>query len=188
MKPTSQMNISYKEKVSYKINEKNIIIAIEDDWLLAAKTGKADDLLDINNVLETNLFSYISEDSTRMYYDVIFQKCRLFNKNHNIAYRCDSPTHKRFMEMHIHPLSNGHLSILNYLKKEELFNNPIHITEKSIHTIKNPIKRCSICNDLKLKEKTEWVHPDLLAKEKEQHFFVIHSICPKCQNRNWRAL
>ena len=176
--------MEYKEKVSYKVDKKNVIVEVSDDWVAAAKVGEANDLIDVNSVLGTKLFSYILGDSTRMYYDVIFQKCRLLKKEHKIAYRCDSSTHKRFMEMQIVPRSSKDLDIYNYLIKDEPFRHPINIYENVPYNRKKPVMRCSICNSLKLSLNSEWVFPEDLVQNEEQDFTVIYSVCPNCRSKN----
>lgn len=179
--------MEYKEKVSYKIDKDNIIIEIFDDWITAAKVGQASDLINVNSVLGTKLLSYILGDSTRMYYDAIFQKCRLLNEEHKIEYRCDSPTHKRTMEMQIIPNEDKNIDIYNFLIKEEPFKNAIYVHENTTSNIRNPIVRCSVCNHLKLKTNGEWMPPEHLVQKEELNFIVIHSVCPQCKNRDWRG-
>jgi hypothetical protein len=179
--------MEYIEKVSYKIDRKNTIIEIFDDWENAASVGNAQNLINPKRVIGNPIFKYIGGDSTKMYYDVIFQKCRLLNKEHKIDYRCDSPTHKRFMQMHILPLNNGQLSIVNYLLNEEAFINAVFI-EDVTNTKKSHIMRCSICNKLKLRINSDWIAPGTLAQKEEQNFAVIHTICPSCKKIDWRRI
>ncbi|MBN2664846.1 MAG: hypothetical protein JXR68_14460 [Bacteroidales bacterium] len=174
------------EKVSYKINKDNIIVDIFDDWIRAAVTGKASNLADLNNVIGKNILSYFHNDTTQMYYNTVFQKCRLLQQKHSLEYRCDSPTHKRYMKMELVPFANKDINILNYLLKEEPFSYPIYIHEstKNNKTLYNI--RCSICNNIKLKGENQWIKPDALTKVEEQSLFVIHSVCPDCQKKEWR--
>lgn len=180
------MKMNYKEKVSYKIDKQNIIVEIFDDWVNAAKIGKADYLIDTNNVLGTKIFSYVMGDSTRMYYDVIFQKCRLLNKPHTIDYRCDSPTHMRYMQMQIVPKQLNSLYLYNFLLKEEPFQKKIIITDSTHNCNTGLISRCSICNSLKFHINGEWIPPESLKTKNEEDFLVIHTVCPKCKNVDWR--
>ena len=177
--------MNYKEKVSYKIDKQNVIVEIFDDWVNAAKIGKADYLIDTQNVLGTKIFSYVMGDSTRMYYDVIFQKCRLLNKTHFIDYRCDSPTHMRYMQMQIVPQQFKSLYLYNFLLKEEPFQKKISITDSS-NSNGGLISRCSICNSLKFHINGDWIPPESIDSKEEEDFLVIHTVCPRCKKLNWR--
>jgi len=177
------MDEPFLEKVSYRINRHNIIVDAFNDWNKAATAGRAGVLTDLQNVIGKNLFLYLQDDTTRMYYSTIFQKCRLLQKSHLLEYRCDSPTHMRFMKMEVIPYPNNDIVFNNYLIREEPFSYRvnIHVNQNTVGTEFNV--RCSICNRLKLDGNNEWVSPESMAKEKEQNIFVIHSVCLDCQKR-----
>ena len=175
--------MNYIERVTYLIDKENRIIEVSNDWMKAALNGEAKDLTHLNSIIGKELFSYITDDATRMYYDVIFKSCRILKRSHSIAYRCDSPTHKRFMKMNIIPESDENLHIENYLVKEEPFENEIYISEDSNGYSNQSILRCTICNSLQLKKDGHWETPENLVKEKKRSLRVIHSVCPTCQDK-----
>ena len=146
---------AYIEKVSYRINEKNEIIDVFDSWNNAALVGHADELLDMKRIIGMSIFSVLHDDNTRMYYDSVFQKCRLLKKGHMLEYRCDSPTHKRFMKMELVPLANNDIDLFNYLLREEPFSHPLTIHDCTGSQNVSYTKRCSICKSLQFTGKTE---------------------------------
>ncbi|MAD97969.1 MAG: hypothetical protein CMB99_11645 [Flavobacteriaceae bacterium] len=178
--------MEYIEKVSYQVDKSNTIVEVSDDWIKAATVGQADDLTVKEKVIGRSILSYIVGEATKMYYQVVFGKCRRLGKEHTINYRCDSPSHKRFMQMVIKPDTNESLNINNYLLREEPFNNPVHI-EETTGNFRNPTQRCSICNKLKLSKTDDWKAPEELSKEESKEYIVIHTICPSCHGKDWRS-
>lgn len=172
------------DRVSYQIDKRDVIVGIYDNWITAAKVGKASNLIDTTNILGTELLSYITGNSTKVYYDIVFQKCRFFNVNHIVEYRCDSPTHMRFMEMQIIPEANGLLTIHNYLLKQVPFKNSLNILDISEGGRKTEIKRCSICNKLKLDYNDVWINPEVLVHFEEKFYSVIHTVCNNCSKKD----
>lgn len=168
------------EKVSYKIDSQNKIIEVYDSWKNAAEVGKASEKLDPNSVLDKYILNYVTGDVTKVYYYIMYTECRRLKKKLSLTYRCDSPTHKRFMEMEMTPEEDNCITIENFLLKEEPFKHPVHIKDETENLLIPPrFLRCAICNSLKIDD--EWVLPENIPVNKEKEYKVIHSICPTCQ-------
>lgn len=170
----------FLEKVSYKIDGQNKIIEVYDSWEKAAEVGKAAKDLDPNQIIDKYILSYVSGDLTKVYYYIMYTECRRLQKKLSLTYRCDSPTHKRFMEMEMTPGDQNTITIENYLLKEEPFEHPINIKDETDNLLSlTQILRCAICNSLKIEG--EWLLPESVIAEKEKEYRVIHTICPTCQ-------
>ena len=95
------------KKVVYEIDSTNKIISLGEGWNEAAKEGGAQKELGEEEVVGSYLQSHVASDPTKMYYDAVFKLCRIKNEPLEREYRCDSPTHKRFMKMTLYPLENN---------------------------------------------------------------------------------
>ena len=175
------MEMKYKEKTSYSIDAENVIIDVFDDWIRAAVKGNGPKLLNVNQIIGTNLLLHIQDEPTRMYYSIMFQKTRQSKKTQKLEYRCDSPTHRRYMIMHIVPSSNDKLHIYNFLIKDEPFDYAIYVLEKP-NSKGTEICRCSICNYLKLSPNGDWIPPEDFVKNENKQLEVVHVVCPSCRN------
>lgn len=179
--------MSAESIIKLVIDKKNKIIAIGGEWDSAAKQGNAVESLAEDKVLGKSIESFLGGDVTQMYYDAVFKLCRLKNETIVREYRCDSPTHRRYMKMVLTPLEDGSIQMTHETLKEIPFENEVTIVDKtleknfmSVHT-----KRCSICNRLLYPNSNKWVSPEELSEEKPLYVKVIHSVCEDCKNINW---
>lgn len=178
--------------VSLTVDRFDRIIAVSDNWDEVAQQGKAKTSIQNNQVLGKEFNSFIRDERTRMYFDASLKLCRVRNETLFRTYRCDSPTHKRFMELELVPLPNKSVAMNHYLLKEEPFANLIEIED--VEDKQNPFHagifqyvRCSLCNALKPVGSHEWLEPATMVTEHAQQFKVIHSVCPDCKAKVWRA-
>ena len=187
----SEQNASNQESkillVSLMLDINNQIIAVSDSWDCNAKIGHAKASVYARNILGKNLQDYISSDETVMYIDTALKLTRLTDKIHYKPYRCDSPTHKRFMEMEITPLANGELSINHFLLFEEPFSKPLFLQDVSQQSVRpiSYLMRCSLCNDLKDPVTDEWLMAEKFDAQESAPISVIHTVCPSCKEKRW---
>lgn len=182
---------------SLVVDKLNRIVSINDEcWMEQAKLGNAEEALQPKNVLDAFLSDFIRDDNTTMYIEAVMSLCRLRKEPIYREYRCDSPTHKRFMELELIPKENGHIEMVHYLIKEEPFDAEVNIIDiaskknelekpKTANKHRNYYLRCSMCNALMPPDSTEWIEPGELVKGTEGPFKVIHTICNKCSSTLW---
>jgi hypothetical protein len=173
--------------ITLTIDKNNIVTEIGGEWDEAAKAGHAQEALSKDKVIGKEIEHYLGSDTTQMYYDAIFKLCRLKNETIVRDYRCDSPTHERYMRMTIIPLKNNAIEMQHELIKEIPFKNDVNIEDmkNSKHMSYKYAKRCSICNRLLYPDSDVWHFPEELNQEKALNVKVIHTVCPKCKNKNW---
>jgi hypothetical protein len=170
------------------VDKKNKIIALGGEWDNAAKEGGASESLTKERVIGQNIESYFSGDVTQMYYDAIFKLCRLKNETIEREYRCDSPTHKRYMVMRLIPLGDGSIEMQHETLEETPFEHEIVIQDKTPQVqngFTSYTKRCSVCNQLQYPNGKKWVSPEELCKEESLHIKVIYTVCSLCKNKTW---
>lgn len=194
---TKSDNAQKKRTTSLVVDKLNRIISVDDEcWLEQAKLGNAEEALQLKNVLNNFLSDFIRDDNTTMYIEAVISLCRLRNETIYREYRCDSPTHKRFMELELIPKEYGHIEMVHYLIREEPFDDEVNIidmateqdnteTAKSSNKPRKYYLRCSMCNSLMPPDSTEWMEPGELIKHSDGPFRVIHTICDKCSSTLW---
>jgi len=169
------------------VDELGIIESVGGGWEQAADAGGAAENLKPQNVIGRPLGCLVGNDVTRMYYETVFKICRLRRKTLSRNYRCDLPTHKRFMQVTLTPLARGRVEMRHQLLHEEPFDNVFTSTEadESSGSSSALALRCSVCNQLRLSGSQSWVEPETLVGEAPRQLSVIHTICPACKNTNW---
>lgn len=191
------MSPTKKITTSLIVDKLNRIIAVDDKWLDEAELGNAEDKLQPEKIMEHFLADYIQDDNTTMYVEAILALCRLRNEKVYRPYRCDSPTHKRFMELELIPQSLGQVKMVHYLLKEEAFENEVTIEDigKSLKSkqktnankaTRSYYLRCSMCNALKAPDSEEWRDPGEISTPNLNHFKVIHTVCKNCSQTPWK--
>jgi len=177
--------------VIYTIDKKNKIIDIGGSWQEAAQQGNADHQLSRENVIGKPIEDFVCSDETQMYYDAIFKLCRLKKQAITRKYRCDSPSHKRYMRVTLKPLKNGSIELYHETLKEDPFENTVttyelkSAIEPNSGSISLINKRCSMCNRIQPPQEKTWYTPEELSKHDAVKFQVIHTVCIDCRNIDW---
>ena len=168
----------------YELDANNCVVAVSEYWDVHAMMYQTPSLL-AKNIIGKALDSQISGDVTQMFTDTMITSARVQSKSLTRRYRCDSPTHKREMEMVLTPMANGHLRVAHQLIAEQPWKySKVIRTQSALSTGRSSkkLKRCSMCN--RLLEDHEWLsqddylvrHPELAQTE----LSVYYGICPEC--------
>ncbi len=176
-----------QETVIVQVDKDNIITRLSSGWDQAAADGQAADSLAQNKVIGLPLRHFITSDTTRMYVESCLKLCRLRQQVLYRPYRCDSPTHKRFLELQLTPLAEQAVEMKHFLLKEEPFERPVSIEDitNAEITPAGTYVRCSFCNRLKSMKNEHWTLPEQVALQPSQALRVIHSVCPDCKDAMW---
>lgn len=168
----------------YELDANNCVVAVSEYWDVHAMIYQTPSLL-AKNIIGKPLDSQISGDVTQMFTDTMITSARVQGKSLTRRYRCDSPTHKREMEMVLTPLANGHLRIAHQLISEHPWTySKVIRTQSALANSKlnKKIKRCSMCN--RLLQGSEWLSQDeYLAQHPElaqTDLTVYYGVCPTC--------
>lgn len=172
---------------SLVVNRYNKIIELGSDWLVQAKLYEAESLLTTEKILNQPLAKFVSDDNTIMYLEASLSLCRLKNQVLYRPYRCDTPTHKQFMELELTPLQDGKVKMTHYLLKSEPFESPVNFIAIKFDPDQNKvIKRCSLCNRIQGIESDKWEEPEDYFKGRSD-LLTIHTVCPECKNMSWKV-
>ena len=170
------------------VDANNCITSLSDTWSKTAKDGGAADDLAVHRVLGQPLRYFITSDTTRMYVEASLQLCRVRQEVLFRPYRCDSPTHKRFMELQLTPLPEKAVEMKHFLLREEPYTEPVYFQEISFKRRKpaGTCLRCSFCNRLKPLEQETWMPPEEVNQSYVSPLQVIHTVCSDCKGQAWQ--
>jgi diguanylate cyclase (GGDEF)-like protein/PAS domain S-box-containing protein len=174
---------SGKDIVVYTIDSENKIIHFDEGWKEAAVLGGASLLLEESKFMNQLIEHYIHDVETQAYYASIFKRCREKQEIMEHNYRCDSPTHQRFMKVTLTPFDNGNITLTHETLSEVPFRHEVHLQNIVAFSPDDAIdaKRCSICNRLKLANNSFWTKPERLADDDTVNLKVVHTICSSCR-------
>ena len=93
--------------VRYEVDASDTLIGVNDAWQSFAIANGAPHLMR-ERILGRPLWDFVSDDTTRLVYDVILRHVRCGARS-RFEYRCDSPDRRRLMQMTIAPGHAGHV-------------------------------------------------------------------------------
>jgi hypothetical protein len=93
--------------VIYEVDASDALVAVNDAWQSFAIANGAPHLMQ-GLILGRSLWDFVSDDTTRLVYDVILRQVRNGARS-RFEYRCDSLDRRRLMEMSIVPGRAGHV-------------------------------------------------------------------------------
>ncbi|WP_127470172.1 hypothetical protein [Thiomicrorhabdus aquaedulcis] len=189
-----RLDADSEQYLSLVVDAQNCIINVSNSWEPLAVQGGAGDSLQANKILGLPLKDFIQSDITWMAVETALKLCRLKRQPLSKPYRCDSPTHQRFMQMDLIPLqpfSTGLVKMQHGLLKEEPFKKPLYIQDMTASqgktSLPHLILRCSFCNSLKNPKLGFWQTPEIFEHNQtiEQPLQVVHTVCPSCKEARW---
>lgn len=151
------------------------------DWeQFAAENGTPE--LTAATVLGRELWSFVSEPTSREFYRILARKTRESGKLVSVPFRCDGPDCRRYMRMFIQPVAGNGLEFRSVLEREEkrerlaLFDPQAPRSNQVLHI-------CAWCKRVKL---TDWTEAEYAVEQlrlfDEVHLPTLsHSICPNCE-------
>lgn len=129
----------------------------------------------------TTIFKHICDDATRLFLWTLLDGVRKIRRPVARPYRCDSPTHKRFMEMSIEPDDRSGLVVRHRVVRTESLRVPVKF-RTSARTAKRLIVRCSMCNRLRLDG--AWLESEDAARQlpvTTRAHDVAYGVCDDCK-------
>lgn len=136
-------------QISYRINGKDEIVFINNEWIKFAFQNGAPELVS-NNVLRHSIWDFICHDTTIHLYRMILRQVRA---GHNIKFnlRCDSPALRRVLEMTVSLRKNGDVQFITKTVRTEE-RPPPNILSENTSDMDEVIIICSWCNKIRADE------------------------------------
>lgn len=171
------------QSVRYRIDGTDTICSVNEAFFsFGQSNGRA---IKADQVLNHSLFDFIDGEPTRYLTKTLFARVRESGRPVQIAFRCDSPECRRFMNMHIETAAKGELLFENQLVKIEP-RQPISMFARySQHVSDQLLTMCSWCNRV-LSPDQRWFEVDVAISDSEWFLnpatvTISHGICPDCR-------
>lgn len=162
----------------YVINMDGVLTKVEAEYLLSG-TGYEVQSYRLASCVGSDLMSFVSGETTRRFWQRIFEKVRRTQVATVVRYRCDAPDLKRFMSVSIAPGPEGSLTLSHFVDRTE----PLPVALR-FSTERAPERtRCSLCNDVR--HGGAWLSPEMawglgLLRSGSPNL-VNYAVCGSCQ-------
>ncbi|MCM8625698.1 hypothetical protein [Accumulibacter sp.] len=171
------------EQLSYTLDGADRIIAVAGDWDRFALANGGEAIVG-RRIIDRPLDEFITGDITRMFVRTMLMSARTMQRRIQRLYRCDSPEVRRFMEMTILPGDGGQVKVVHRLIRSEVCRYPLRVTAAPARSLAPRIKRCSVCNRIRLgqtwQEIDEAVSRGRLPQAMSPVLTVVFGVCPEC--------
>ncbi|MEE4253472.1 MAG: hypothetical protein V2I50_05450 [Desulfuromusa sp.] len=167
--------------ICFTLDKENRIIKTNAAWELFAHENGAPELTG-KRIHGKPLFSFITDDVTRMHVRLMLGYVRTMKKTIVREYRCDSDRLKRFMQMKLTLLENGQIELAHTTLRVEPLTPALAFHYKPDSPA--AVLRCSNCNSLRVKEC--WQEPE--SAQNGPHLTqtsipTVYTICDSCQDQ-----
>jgi hypothetical protein len=165
-------------ETAYRLNARDEILWVSSTWDGFALANQGGNCLG-KSIEGTSLWDHITGDVTRMWLKSLLSVARNCQRIRDVAYRCDSPTERRFMRMRLIPEPDGNLLLEHTILERVARSKPVYPTYDPAAAI----WRCSSCG--RVLQNGRWVEcdgPSVLAKASPRgQLPVVYGICESCQ-------
>jgi hypothetical protein len=165
----------------YELDGDNRIYQVGEGWDAFAAENDGAELIS-PGVEGRSLWDFVSGREVRIVLEQLFERVRTSDTPVSLPFRCDAPSLRRFLTMHIVPLDVGHLLVTNRLLKEEK-REALSIMDRRSPRGSEQLRMCSWCNRfavppwLFVEEAVRWL--DLFSLPRIPR--ITHGICPICE-------
>jgi predicted RNA-binding Zn-ribbon protein involved in translation (DUF1610 family) len=169
--------------MSYTIDASDTIVAVSGAWdeFACNNEGKA---TVAKQVIGQKLDRFIHGDDTLMFVRTMIMSARTLQRAVVRPYRCDSPGIKRYMEMTVQPHAMGMVEVTHRELRCESMAPKVRMIAAAPATGSTVIKRCSMCNRIRVQQHWSEVDEALaagqLAANDLSTLRVVYGVCPDC--------
>lgn len=169
------------ERLSYRLDGDDRIVAVGGGWAAAARVGGAKALLE-PGFIGRSLWQYIRARPLRELYQELFAAVRDAGRPVEFPYRCDTPERRRHMRMRLTPLADRGLEVGSWLVQAEPRGRPlvvVSVSRGSEHAL-----RCSVCNRFRVADGWSDVIDAVavgVVLDSDRPLRVIYGVCQDCR-------
>jgi hypothetical protein len=173
-------------KCIYAIDLNDRFCRVNPLWDDFAKKNQAPHLV-ASRIIGQSMWDHISNPETRDIYRKLVQNVRLRGAEADFEFRCDSPTLRRFMTMHISRSDRDDVIFVSTLVASEQRPYQSMMDPAVEHSQADPVACCSWCKQFRLPD-GQWCEIEEAIVPLELFKAplpppISHSICPGCQKR-----
>lgn len=136
-----------------------------------------------DRVLNRSIWDIIDGIETKHLYEIVLGKVRKTHRSIKLPFRCDAPSKRRFLELHITPAQQGFLDFASTLLREEL-RDTVELLETGCPRSGEFVSICSMCKNVKLSRDCWLEIEDAIAAlklfEKSELPQITHGLCQEC--------
>ncbi len=157
----------------YEVDAHNKVVDVDTEWDVEAERAAGSEGPLRQRILGRSLESFMAGDATKMFVRAALDAARILGEARVLPYRCDVPGERRYMEMVVSPLDDGHVRVTHRLVKAEAM--PPRRPWPRVRIVGG--WRCSQCCRVRLSGSEEWI-------ETEDQFDarLLSDVCPECAN------
>ena len=174
---------------TYIIDKDDILVWVGSAWEPFASENDGAELIS-RNVIGRNLWDFVTDETTIFLYKEMLSKVRSGHAVH-FSFRCDSPTVRRFLEMHITKASRDSVqfqTVINLVEErtfQKLYQRPNNPRAEIVVT-------CSWCKKIEI-DKEVWVEVEAAADilglfDLDRTPQLEHRVCPTCYQKAQKSL
>ena len=156
--------------MEYRIDTNGRIVEVSSDWDAFAVNNDGEQAMQ-SKVSGKPVIGFIKDDPTRMWFDTLVMHVRVKGGALEREYRCDSPTHRRYMRMKLVP-EGSDIVVRHELVRVEPRQRPV-----VYFADEEGVECCSVCHRLRL---DEWEEPDDVLSPDQEELGVCFSVCGGC--------
>lgn len=162
--------------IVYRLDQADRITEVGGAWDRMALENGGDALCG-HSVLGRNLYDFISGDVSKMFVRTLIDGVRVLHRPRTVAYRCDSPGLRRYMEMSINCDDGGGVVLEHRQLRTEATGRRFDFLV-GLQPVRQMVVRCSHCNSVKFGG--VWGEPEALLPAEPSQVPVIYGVCPSC--------
>ena len=169
---------------AYLVDANDRLVSVNSEWLSVAKENQAEDLR-ARTVVGQPLFRFVTDDETRLFYQMIIDRVRSKQRKIVIPFRCDGPTVRRFMELEISPGPEGQVQFEGRIVREET-REPVSVFDSSVSRSDEYLVVCSWCKRVDVSG--DWVEVESAVRQLKLFDLIhlpriTHGMCTDCSER-----
>jgi len=173
----------YLALYEYTVDNRDRIVKVSSNWDSFEIINQNADRFLSSSIIGLSIWDFIDGEETNLLYKTIFAKIRKHCSSIIVPYRCDSPTVRRTLELHISAQIDGSIEFYSYLLHEEC-RDKIDVFDPSFDRSNEHIRVCSICKKVALSDH-DWVEvetaiSDLGLFTTAKLPQITHGLCPAC--------
>ena len=167
------------------MGEESTIYWLSADWTIAQVSASWDAIAVANEgpkaiaeqVVGRPLREFVHGDTSWMWVETVLSVVHHLGRPKVRPYRCDTPTHRRFMTMTVEPWDTG-LQVTHRTDRTEPLAQPVDVRFANGAGAAD-LLRCSVCNRVQVN--AHWIEPDVYAQTFDlSTLHVQHVVCDDC--------
>jgi len=170
-----------EQVIAYRVNADNVIESVDSGWISFAQENQASHLSP-EAVIGQPLFRFITGTETQYLYQVIIERVRSNQRKAVIPFRCDGPSHRRFMVLEISPGTKRQVQFTVRTTRQDE-RKRVSLLDPLVNRTDEYLLICSWCKRVDVAG--NWLDVELAVKQLELFNEtslpqITHSICNDC--------